>query len=170
MLWCWGMRIRAKWPSFEFQPPLEFEFRTPTVFPCLQAKTGKANWMLYSEKHRNWMSCPLVVRGDRPSNSRASPSAASSFPFLFWLAIRGEVSVVGCFVAAVLREVTSLRSRDFAKPEVAYCANASVGAQEKQRGSQEPQPRPGTRRQYLAVEPAQLEPAIDAPLMGRRCL
>ena len=26
-----------------------------------------------------------------------------------------------------LREVTSLRSRDFAKPEVAYCANGSVG-------------------------------------------
>ena len=46
--------------------------------------------MLYSEKHRNWMSCPLVVRGDRPSNSGASPSTASSFPFLFWLASRGK--------------------------------------------------------------------------------
>ena len=46
--------------------------------------------MLCSEKDRNWMSCPLVVRGDRPSNSGASPSTASSFPFLFWLASRGK--------------------------------------------------------------------------------
>ena len=49
-------------------------------------------------------------------------------------------------------EATSLRSRGFAKAEVAYCANASVGAQEKQRGSQESQPGLGTRRQYLAVD------------------
>ena len=35
------------------------------------------------------------------------------------------------------REATSLRPRGFAKPEVAYCANGSAGAQEKQRGSQE---------------------------------
>ena len=34
------------------------------------------------------------------------------------------------------RERRSLWPRDFAKPEVAYCANGSVGAQEKQRGSQ----------------------------------
>ena len=50
-----------------------------------------------------------------------------------------------------LREVTSLRSRDFAKPEVACCANGSVGAQEKQRGSPRIHPRLGTRRQNLAV-------------------
>ena len=68
------------------------------------------------------------------------------------------------------RERRSLWSRNFAKPEVACCANASVGPQKKQRGSQEPQPRPGTRRHYLAFEPAQLERAIDAPSLGRRCV
>ena len=35
------------------------------------------------------------------------------------------------------REVTSLWSRDFAKPEVAYCANGSVGAHAKKQGDQE---------------------------------
>ena len=37
-----------------------------------------------------------------------------------------------------LREATSLRSRDFAKPEVAYCANASVGAHAKKQGTKTP--------------------------------
>ena len=46
----------------------------------------------------------------------------------------------------------------------------SNAPREKKRGSQESQPRLGTRRQYLAVEPAQLERAIDAPSMGRRCV
>ena len=68
------------------------------------------------------------------------------------------------------REVTSLCSRGVAKPEVAYCANGSVGAHAKKQGAQEPQPRLGTRRQYPAVEPAQLERAIDAPSLGRRCV
>ena len=49
------------------------------------------------------------------------------------------------------REATSLRSRDFAKPEVAYCANASVGAHAKKQGNQESQPRLGNRRPYLAA-------------------
>jgi len=69
-----------------------------------------------------------------------------------------------------LREATSLSSRGSAKPEVAYGANASVGPQEKQRGSQESQPRKGTRRQHCRFQPAQLERAIDAPSMGRRCV
>ena len=68
------------------------------------------------------------------------------------------------------RERRSLWSRGFAKPEVAYCANGSVGAHAKKQGGQESQPRPGTRRPYLAVEPAQLERAIDAPSLGRRCV
>ena len=36
------------------------------------------------------------------------------------------------------REATSLRSRDFAKPEVAYCANGSVGAHAKKQGAKNP--------------------------------
>ena len=67
-------------------------------------------------------------------------------------------------------EATSLWPRNFAAPEVAYCANASVGAHAKKQGGQESQPRLGTRRQYPAVEPAQLERAIDAPSLGRRCV
>ena len=35
------------------------------------------------------------------------------------------------------REATSLWSRDFAKPEVAYCANGSAGPQEPRRSSEE---------------------------------
>ena len=50
-----------------------------------------------------------------------------------------------------LREATSLRSRGFAKPEATYCANGSVGAHAKKQGNQEPQPRLGTRRPYLAA-------------------
>ena len=46
--------------------------------------------MLYSEKHRNSTAGPLVLRGDSSSNSGPSPSTASSFPFLFWLASRGK--------------------------------------------------------------------------------
>ena len=49
------------------------------------------------------------------------------------------------------RERRSLWSRDFAKPEVAYCANGSVGAHAKKQGAQESQPRLGTRRPYLAA-------------------
>ena len=37
-----------------------------------------------------------------------------------------------------LREVTSLRSRGFAKPEATYCANASVGAHAKKQGPKNP--------------------------------
>ena len=46
--------------------------------------------MLYSEKHRNSTAGPLVLRGDSSSNSGPSPSRASSFPSLFWLASRGK--------------------------------------------------------------------------------
>ena len=46
----------------------------------------------------------------------------------------------------------------------------SNGRREKKRGSQEPQPRLGTRRLDLAVEPAQLERAIGAPSIGPRCV
>ena len=46
--------------------------------------------MLHSEKHRNSTAGPLVLRGDSSSNSGPSPSTASSFPFLFWLASRGK--------------------------------------------------------------------------------
>ena len=47
---------------------------------------------------------------------------------------------------------------------------ASNAPREKKRGSQESQPRLGTRRQYLAVEPAQLELAIGAPSMRSVCV
>ena len=64
------------------------------------------------------------------------------------------------------REETSLWSRDFAKREVAYCANGSVGAHAKKQGAQESQPRLGTRRQHLVVEPAQLEQAVGVCSTG----
>ena len=49
------------------------------------------------------------------------------------------------------RERRSLWSRDFAKPEVAYCANGSVGAHAKKQRARKSQPRLGTRRPYLAA-------------------
>ena len=77
--------------------------------------------MLYSEKHRNSTAGPLVLRGDSSSNSGPSPSTASSFPFLFWLAIRGEVSVVGCFVAAVPHARAESKQRPVPTSAVAVC-------------------------------------------------
>ena len=104
---------------------------------------------------------PLWHSGAPPSRPRGMPLGAR---------IHFATAGHGAFCFAVTLGVTSLCSRGFAKPEVAYCANRSVGPQEKQRGSQESQPRQGTRRQHWRFQSAQLERTIDAPSMGRRCV